>query len=75
MLNATYQCQNPTEPYYYRFMYIITKVHDKVCTDERTIHTITILTVNHLIPVPHKEIKTQSKEQRKQRTVIKHSTS
>jgi len=64
MLNATYQCQNPTELNYYRFMYI-TKFHDKVCTDEHTVHIITILTVNHLIPVPHKGIKTHSKEERK----------
>jgi hypothetical protein len=46
-------------------MYIRTKIHDKVCTDEHTVHIITIPTVNHLIPVPHKGIKTQSKEQRK----------
>ena len=46
-------------------MYIVTKIHDKICKDEHTVYIITILTVNHLIPVPHKGIKTQSKEQRK----------
>jgi len=42
MLNATHQRQNPTGLYYYRFMYL-TKIHDKVCTDEHTVHFITLL--------------------------------